>query len=296
MIRPMIKLFRFALQHPLCREHRLSTVARIVRWQLASRILPAEAVVPFTATTRLLMRRGMAGATGNFYCGLHEFADMAFVLHFLRAADIFVDVGANVGTYTVLASGHVGARSISFEPVPVTFDALVDNIRINNLDDLVSAQNMGVAAEAGEIVFTSSQDTVNHAVSEGDMSLATVNVPVAPLDELLTSSPACIKIDVEGFEANVIAGAQKTLGQAGVRAVVLELNGSGSRYGFDDMEIHAAMLEHGFLPFAYAPLQRRLTELQQPNCKGNTLYLRDCEFVEERIAAAPRVDLAWRSF
>ena len=45
---------------------------------------------------------GMTGATGNVYCGLHEFEDMALVLHALRPRDLFVDVGANVGSYTVL--------------------------------------------------------------------------------------------------------------------------------------------------------------------------------------------------
>lgn len=51
---------------------------------------------------RLMVRNGMTGATGNIYCGLHEFTDMSFVLHLLRPDDLFVDVGANIGSYTVL--------------------------------------------------------------------------------------------------------------------------------------------------------------------------------------------------
>jgi len=43
--------------------------------------------------------------------------DMGFLLHFLRKDDLFLDVGANIGSYTVLAGGAVGAKSISFEPV-----------------------------------------------------------------------------------------------------------------------------------------------------------------------------------
>ena len=63
----------------------------------------------------------MTGATGNIYTGLHEFEDMMFLLHLLRPGDIFVDAGANIGSYTVLASAVVGAKSISFEPVPPLF-------------------------------------------------------------------------------------------------------------------------------------------------------------------------------
>ena len=70
----------------------------------------------------------MTGATGNIYAGLHEFADMAFTLHFLRPDDLFMDVGANVGSYTLLASGVCKARTISFEPYPETMAALRRNI------------------------------------------------------------------------------------------------------------------------------------------------------------------------
>lgn len=47
----------------------------------------------------------MTGATGNWYCGLQEYEDMSFVLHALRPGDLFVDVGANIGSYSILAAG-----------------------------------------------------------------------------------------------------------------------------------------------------------------------------------------------
>ena len=57
----------------------------------------------------------MYGATGNIYCGLHDFEEMSFLMHFLRAGDVFADVGVNVGAYSMLAAS-VGARAIAFEP------------------------------------------------------------------------------------------------------------------------------------------------------------------------------------
>ena len=65
--------------------------------------------------------RRMTGITGNIYAGLHEFADMAFVLHFLRGRRPVRRCGrANVGSYTILVSGVVGCRTIAFEPDPIT--------------------------------------------------------------------------------------------------------------------------------------------------------------------------------
>ncbi|MEJ7626598.1 MAG: FkbM family methyltransferase [Ferruginibacter sp.] len=81
----------------------------------------------------------MAGATGNIYMGLHEFPDMGFLLHFLRSEDLFFDIGSNIGSYTILASGQVGAKTFAFEPVPSTFSALHKNILANNLESIVRA-------------------------------------------------------------------------------------------------------------------------------------------------------------
>jgi len=96
---------RFITRHPLTRNARLATLVRWLRWQVGSRLLPGPVIVPFVNDTGLIVRPGMTGATGNVYCGLHEFEDMALVLHALRLGDLFVDVGANVGSYTALGGG-----------------------------------------------------------------------------------------------------------------------------------------------------------------------------------------------
>ena len=84
MLAEMRRINAFLATHPLTRRRRLSATARVLRWQIASRIHD-EVIVDWIGGTRFAARRGMTGVTGNIYAGLHEFADMAFVLHFLRA-------------------------------------------------------------------------------------------------------------------------------------------------------------------------------------------------------------------
>jgi hypothetical protein len=122
----LLNNYRFLVTHPLTKDRKIRTLTRWLRWQIGSRVLGCSVAVPFVNNTRLLVKPGMTGATGNIYCGLHEFEDMAFVLHLLRPGDLFVDIGANIGSYTILA-GATGANAISFEPVPSTFDT-PDNI------------------------------------------------------------------------------------------------------------------------------------------------------------------------
>ena len=75
----------------------------------------------------------MTGATGNLYCGLHEFEEIGFLLHALHPGALFVDVGANIGSYALLAAGVCEGDVVAMETVGSTFACLLDNIALNGL-------------------------------------------------------------------------------------------------------------------------------------------------------------------
>ena len=79
---------------------------------------------------------------------------MMFLLHFLKSDDLFLDIGANVGTYTVLASGVCKAKTWAFEPDPETVLSLKRNIEINNLQELVTVHELALGAAEREVAFT----------------------------------------------------------------------------------------------------------------------------------------------
>lgn len=101
----VFKTLSYVLRHPLNQSFKCAAVGRWLRWQLVSRLAPGPIIVAFGPNTSLAVSSGMTGATGNIYTGLHEFEDMAFLLHFLRSGDTFVDVGANVGSFSILVRG-----------------------------------------------------------------------------------------------------------------------------------------------------------------------------------------------
>jgi FkbM family methyltransferase len=283
---------RWIWSHPLTGHDRTAALLRWGRWQIGSRILPGQVVAPFVEGTVLLVAPGMTGATGNLYVGLHEFPDMAFVLHFLRPDDLFVDVGANVGSYTVLAAGVIRAQAISVEPVPAAFRQLEANVRLNGLEGRVRALNAGLAASAGTLKFTGALDTVNHVVAatEGDVR-DTVDIPTTTLDGLARDrSPSLIKVDVEGYETEVFRGGRETLARPELQTLIVELNGSGERYGFDEAALQADIESFGFRPYDYEPFARQLKPIVGKSVQGgNTIYVRDVRAVEERIRTAPLV-------
>jgi FkbM family methyltransferase len=283
----LASLFRYWQRHPLASRDLPGTVARFLRWQLGSRLLRMPVLVPWVGSTFLVIETGMTGATMNFYCGLHEAADMAFVLHALRPGDVFLDVGANVGTYTILASGVAQARTIALEPIPATFLRLLRNLRLNNLLSYVEPHCLAVGDTEGTVRFTAGRDTTNRAVSllPSPSQEPTVEVPLTSLDHLLQatgSTPLVWKVDVEGYEPEVLRGAAAALQQPHLRAVLLEA---------DTLALQRTMEEAGFSRFSYHLFSRTLSPASGLASSGghNQLWIRDLPFVQERLRSAPPV-------
>jgi FkbM family methyltransferase len=289
----LLNTLRFVTSHPLNKKQKVHALLRFLRWQIGARLVPGPVLFNWVADTRVFIRRSETGMTQNLYCGLHEFTDMAYVLHVMTSDDLFVDVGANAGSYTLLACSVKGARGFSFEPNPSTYRRLAANIAINNLCDRVLALNMGLAHYDGELIFTDDEDTMNHVVPPGETASAPITVPVRTLDSVLSAeSPSMIKIDVEGFEQPVLQGAEMTLRKASLHSVLIELNGSGARYGFDENRIMDQMKSFGFVAYAYEPFARELVPLSAKNlASGNTLFLRNENFIRDRLRRAPQVSI-----
>src|SRR5882762_2204257 len=273
----MLSVLKFIAAHPLNDGRRLAALMRFAEWQVASRLIHGDIVFDWIKGSRFLVRNGETGLTQNIYTGLQEFADMGFLLHVLRNNDLFVDVGANVGSYTILACAVIGARGYAFEPVPPTYRRLVENVRLNHVESRVTCLKVGVGSVEGVVSFTSGKDTTNHVVTSGEKVPDAIDVRMCTLDSVLEGeSPAVAKIDVEGFETPVLEGAQKTLSKASLHSVIMELNGSGSRYGYDESRILEMMSDHSFKTYSYDPLDRSLIKLNGKNlASGNTLFIRD---------------------
>lgn len=299
MISKLFQIKHFIDTHPLSGKHRIKAYTRFITWQLQQFFYRREKIVSFIGNTKLSVSKGMTGATGNIYTGLHEFTDMGFLLHFLRDNDLFFDIGANVGSYTILAAGHVGTTTISFEPVPSTFNSLVKNIELNQLKNLVTALNIGLGKNKSVLHFTKNLDTVNHVVY--DLSKANtssiIEVPVESVDEMVLQYgvPNLVKIDVEGFETEVLAGMIQTLKQEKLKAIIIELNGSGKRYGFDEDLLDAQLRNNKFIPYTYNPFKRNLVPVQKHGSL-NTIYIKDVNSVQDRLRSAKKIKIFSEEF
>lgn len=132
------------------------------------------------------------------------------------APQTMVDVGANIGVTSLIAALST-ERVIAFEPLADPFDCLCATIRANNLTN-VEPIRAAVGASAGEVsFFSSSRSTAaNHIVTADTLSHGVdVTTPMLSLDDFTDqrelSRVDFLKIDVEGFEIDVLTGAAKTI-------------------------------------------------------------------------------------
>ena len=214
---------------------------------------------------------------------------MSFVLHALRPEDYFFDIGANVGSYTVLAAGGVGASCVSLEPVPGTYQSLLKNVSLNALQERVTCRNMGCGEEQGALHFTRDHGPQNKVLESDQVTENSIEIPVTTLDRLFEEMnslvgevAAIVKVDTEGYEVPILQESG-VLRRSAPTAFILELDGSGSRYGFDESQIHQLLTECGYKTVSYSPFHRRLEVISERQEKGNTLYVNNLGFFSRRV-------------
>lgn len=274
-MRSLTKLGSFFATHPITRSAPHKAWIRFADWQVRSR-LRQELVVEWIEGQRLAVRRGMTGATGNIYTGLHEFSDMAFLLHFLRSEDLFLDIGANVGSFTVLAAGVCKAHSWSFEPDPDTIEHLRRNISLNGLDNRVDVYHMALGAYSGKAELTVGLDSVNRVLATKHDASQTIEI--RKLDDIIEMSrPTMLKIDVEGHEDHVLRGARNVLKLNTLKAIEIETLSPN---------VISILHSNGFERVYYNPFDREMSSDVRGLQSSNALYIRDWKMVEDRLASA----------
>jgi FkbM family methyltransferase len=163
----------------------------------------------------------------------YEAKTLAFILKQLENGGVFVDVGANIGGYSVRCAKK--ARVWAIEPHPRNFQLLELNVRLNHLQNNVRALRVAVASSLGKAELFISNYHGRHSLickDGGDtIKRRTIEVDVVPLDLLLADEDHIdvIKIDVEGAEPLVLKGARGALKRTKVVVVEAAFPGSFSK-------------------------------------------------------------------
>ena len=190
-----------------------------------------------------------------------EWDDLIFLRQLLSAGEQFVDVGANIGLWTLTAAEKVGenGRIFSFEPNPATFTKLQKNVERNKIQERVLLYQCAVSSKSGsEAFFCASEHNVSQ-LAEHERADA-ITVRIVDLDSLLEGAPclnriAGIKIDVEGHEFEVLKGAERTIRKHNPWIIVEFNTTSLQSKAISDWSVYNHLLAHGYRAWTYDKTQ-----------------------------------------
>lgn len=287
-IRSIFKLFNtIASEHPLTKKTPVKSLLRWAKYQIVMRLNKGNRILlKFIDNTWIVTSKEMTGTRANYYFGVTEFDDVFFILHTLRKDDVFFDVGANTGSLSILGK-IVGCETHSFEPNPKTLRWLKTTMAINNFDD-INIHEIGLGEVNSSIPYSDSGDGENHFYKDDSQSNNndSILLPVKRLDDLDLPAPTLVKIDVEGFEWEVINGAAEVLAKDSTKVVLLEALSEEQ----NDPRIYEFMTKLGFKAYSYMADQRTL--LAGTNGRThNAIYCKDPEWVNNRVKDAEQHEI-----
>lgn len=204
--------------------HRGRAVMKHLAWQgrKALNFFPVELTL---SRSRILAAHRRCGVSALINSqGVYNYNNMNLLKLLLKEGGIFFDVGANIGSYTLIASEQEKGAVYAFEPHPATFSLLKENVYLNRRKN-VYLFNLALGAEEGEICLTDEAGSatnrqVNETV-EGTVHVLSRRADAFCLERCVV--PNYVKIDVEGFEYEVLEGFGDRLRE--VDLWMIEMNG-----------------------------------------------------------------------
>ncbi|HEY4127212.1 MAG TPA: FkbM family methyltransferase [Gammaproteobacteria bacterium] len=170
----------------------------------------------------------------------------------LQEGDVVLDIGANIGYYTLLAARKVGAkgRVYAFEPDPMNFSLLKQNIELNGYTN-VELVNKAVGETSADLkLYLSDVNTGDHRTYESEGSRRAITIPCTSIDDYFRGS-VCkitfIKMDIQGFECRAMRGMRETLGNCTAVKLTTEFWPYGLvRAGDSPEELIGLLEQNGF--------------------------------------------------
>jgi FkbM family methyltransferase len=237
----------------------------------------------------------------RIYYDSFESRERRFVQQLLRSGDVVLDVGANVGLFTLLAASRVGPSGEvhAFEPVPSNYAALSENVRLNGFQQ-VALNRVAVGAARGKTSLgldDVSARVRNHGGFTEGGPHERIEAEVIDLDaylrgRVLSAPLRLVKIDVEGAEATVLQGLWETLSRRPPDVIMVEVSVEVLlEHDQSAQDVIGPLLECGYSLYRITPRSRLKPLRAIPSPRGRPLRASS----SAAIAQALRAVHEWRS-
>jgi FkbM family methyltransferase len=240
IVRDSRNVVKFVWTNPANEGARAQALLRAVRYQVRGRLLHKRTLAQLGNRSTVWADLHRMGASKVVYANPPDHPEMIVWSQVLRPGDLFVDVGANIGSYSIWA-GELGADVIALEPAEDTFALLTENVVLNGYPIITIQAAAG--ATCGVARFTRGRDCVNRLDPGGSVDARMVTIDSLIGDRTVDG----MKIDVEGFEIEVLRGCERALSEHRLKLIQLEWNSASNQaVGADRLPVAELLSEHGY--------------------------------------------------
>jgi len=231
---------KFIWEHPSNEGERARAVLRAAGFQFRARVLHRRTLARLGGKSAVWVDLHRTGASKVVYANPPDNPEMLTWRNDLRPGDLFIDVGANIGSYAIWAA-ELGAEVIALEPAEDTFALLEENVALNGYP--ITTIRAAAGAASGIARFTTGRDSVNRLHHEGSAEIMMMTIDSIVQNRLV----AGMKIDVEGFEIDVLRGCEQALSQHRLKLIQLEWNSTSMQtVGTDRRPVADLLAKHGY--------------------------------------------------
>jgi len=279
-------------RHPSNEGRRVRAVARSVGWQLQKRITGKPRRISFGPYQIMCYPDTGSAANVIYFTERFDPVEFAFLDRYLRPGDNVVDVGANVGLYSLWAANLIGEAGEvhAFEAAPRTVTRLRENLALNDLQSRVVVHEAAVSDVEGELEFYVDLDVSNQVVPAGTQAPGQSRVETvraAALAEVLPDIEYSLgKVDVEGMEVLALKGWAPVLERGNPPVLLLEvLSGQLGKHRTTPEVLASFLKELGYGLFSFDPSRFTLQERPMTGARGNVIavHLTQLSFVTDRV-------------
>lgn len=276
----IIKAFSRIYTHPQNKGRFFSTTIRLIWWMVNRHFLKLSVIVEMLPGVKLICDPKSSYGSLVFYNGLPEYAEQMFMYQFVEGGDTIIDIGAHIGSETVLLGSKLGKGHIySFEPTPGIVQRLKTNISINNLEAKVDVEEMAVSDHDGKTKFYLSKESEINSLHTNKDSKA-INIKTISLDKYANlhhlKHVNMLKIDVEGHEYSVIIGSKTLLTKHKIDVIVFEVNDQSGQYYQDNLKTRELLRSFGY-------------KLYLIGQNGQLVKYVHCPLVHNCVAISPKI-------
>ncbi|MFZ1721705.1 MAG: FkbM family methyltransferase [Microgenomates group bacterium] len=243
------------LNHPLNSNRKIKTFARIVWWKFNQLFLNIPAIIEMAPGAKLICYPQSSYGSFVVYANFPEYNEMRFIQNFVKDGDIVLDVGANIGSISILAASRgEKVRVFAFEPTEKIIPLVKENIGVNGFEERIKIYQTAVSHKNGFLQFTiENESEINHLTSKRHNS--STSVKSLRLDTFVKrtniSRIDLLKIDVEGAEMLVLSGAKKLIQKNQIETIIFEVNENIQEFGSSVEEMFTFLRNNNYVLYSF---------------------------------------------